>query len=388
MSGGAVMVELGFADGHVVRVPTFAGEAYTGTWAGRMRFILGETTIGPGIDSDPESVRMLDAAGAVIGVARAPVRARSARVLRRRAGGELVRATATLTSELAPLPGAPEQRQERTCVNVGSRPDRAWSPRWRARTLRRRCSSAASGARPRAVRADGVRPGRRRAGSTSSSAAGARSPCRRGRCPSDEQGGWWPRCPSGSTGAPPRDRRGRGRPRARPRRAARGPAGPALRRRPLRGLALPRRREPRLGVTPETQVAATLEQGGPRLLIRDAGERICVGVDRVELDDAACLAPRFSAHAASVYADLDRGLVAGGFPADVAEIELALRDGNGSIRLPAVEGTGYTGRYRSALHFVFARIPVGRAARPHHPVRRGGPLIGFAIATARRSTRG
>ena len=89
-----------------------------------MRFILGETTIGAGIYSDPESVRHPDAAGAVIGVERAPVRARSARVLQRRAGGELVRASATLMSALAPVPGAPERRRKRTCMNVEVGPDR------------------------------------------------------------------------------------------------------------------------------------------------------------------------------------------------------------------------------------------------------------------------
>ena len=117
------------------------------------------------------------------------------------------------------------------------------------------------------------------------------------------------------TGAPPRDRGGRGWLRARPRHAARGPAGSALRRRPLRGLALPRPSESRGSASRRRRKwRPRSRQGGPRLLIRDAGERICVGVDRVELDDAACSAPRFSAHQTSVYADLDRGLVAGSLP--------------------------------------------------------------------------
>ena len=315
VNGAAATVELGFADGQVVHVPTFAGEAYTGTWAGRLRFFLGEATVGAGTDSDPKTVRMLDASGAVIGVARSPVRVRSARVLRRRTGGALVRMTATLKSELAPVPGAPEHRKERTCVDVeagraGDEPEVACQDPAVPLELGgiRGCGrvpSVLTGFVPDATRRLDVRLGSGRtvavparplpfgrAGRMVAATLPAAQAIRDATAVGASgrvlaRGGLLVAPPDRRCGADDRsqDWRFRGRP------------------------------EPRLGVTPETQVAATLEEGGPRLLIRDAGERVCVGVDRVDLDDAACATPLFNAHDTGVYADLDRGLVAGVFPA-------------------------------------------------------------------------
>jgi hypothetical protein len=360
VEAAAAAVELRFADGHVVRAATFAGEAYTGLWAGRLRFVLGETTIGEGVDGDPVSVRMLDAAGAVIGVERSPVRVRSARVLTRRAGGALVRMTATVKSELAALPGAPEHRKQRTCVDVdagslGDVPEVACQD---AETSLQLGGLHGCGRVP-SVLTGFVPDGTRRLDVTLGSGRTVAVPAR--PLPFGQAGRM-----VAATLPAAQAIRGATAVAADGRVLARGAllvAPPDRRCDPgevLEDWRFDGRQEPRLGVTPETQVAATLGAGPPRLLIRDAGERICAGIDRLELDDDACIAPPFSAHDTGFYADLDRGLVAAVYPAAVAEIEISFRDGTGSLRVPAVAGAGYTGRYRDDLHFVFARVPAGR----------------------------
>ncbi len=378
VNAGASTVELEFADGHVVRAATFASEAYTGLWAGRLRFVLGEVTIGAGFDSDPVSVRLLDAAGAVIGVPLSPVRARSTRVLTRRAGGAVVRMTATVKSELAALPGAPEQRQERTCVdvavaNLGEVTEVACQDAETALEL----GGLQGCGRVPSMLTGFVPDGTRRLVVTLGSGRTVAVPARplpfgkagrmvaatlpaaqaiRAAAAVDADGRVLAR---GALLVAPPDRR----------------CDPAE---PLEDWRFAGRREPRLGVTPETQVAATLEPGGPRLLIRDVGDRVCAGIDRVDLDDAACVAPLFSAHDTGVYADLDGGLVAGAFPAAVAAIEIDFRDGHGSIRVPAVAGSAYTGRFKNDLHFVFARVPVGRPLGSTTLLDAAGRTLGFA----------
>ena len=56
-----------------------------------------------------------------------------------------------------------------------------------------------------------------------------------------------------------------------------------------------------------------------------------------------------------MYVDPARGIVAGLFPAQVAAVRIRFR-GGGSELVPATEGLGYTGRYRSAVHFAFAPL--------------------------------
>ena len=122
--GGAVStvaasVEVAFPGGQVVRLPTLPGDPYTGRHAGRVRFFLGEITLPEKADDEPALVRMLDASGTVIGVAdRSEGIERRLQVSRRRAGGTVMGFEATLTSRLAPLPGAPEHRADALCLSV------------------------------------------------------------------------------------------------------------------------------------------------------------------------------------------------------------------------------------------------------------------------------
>ena len=118
MSAAAAAVELVFRGGSA-RVPTVAGEAYTGRHAGHVRFFLGQVRlIGEDTDSDPVTVRMLDASGAVIGVERSPTTTVRQQVFRRRAAGALVRMIATSTTFLSPRPLAPERQDRSLCMDV------------------------------------------------------------------------------------------------------------------------------------------------------------------------------------------------------------------------------------------------------------------------------
>jgi hypothetical protein len=96
-----------------IRVPAVAAEAY----ADRARFFAGQAT-SRAIDDDPTTIRVHDAAGAAIGVAKSPDVERRAEILRRRAGGALVRIGATLTSRLDPVALRLEHRTDELCLRV------------------------------------------------------------------------------------------------------------------------------------------------------------------------------------------------------------------------------------------------------------------------------
>ena len=159
VSAAAATVEVGFDGGHVVRLPTLAGEAYTGPNAGRVRFFLGTITLPERHASDNQvSVRTLDAAGTVIGVPESPDVERREVVLRGRAGGALVRVDAVLTSRLDAVALAPEHRTDELCMRGGG------PERHRHAGGGLRGAGPADGARrqarlrPRADDAGGVRP--------------------------------------------------------------------------------------------------------------------------------------------------------------------------------------------------------------------------------------
>ena len=119
VSAAAASVEVAFPGGQVVRLPTLAGDAYTGRSAGRVRFFLGEITLTDKADDDPALVRMLDASGTLIGVADDGRGVeRRLQLSQRRVGGTVMRFKTTLTSSLAPLPGAPEHRADDLCLSV------------------------------------------------------------------------------------------------------------------------------------------------------------------------------------------------------------------------------------------------------------------------------
>jgi hypothetical protein len=116
----------------------------------------------------------------------------------------------------------------------------------------------------------------------------------------------------------------------------------------------------RPGIPAGTETAAALGDAGPRLLVRDAGELLCAGIDTLDLDGLDCYAPPATAYGSDdLFSEFRKGFIAGIFPARVAAVDVEFRDGT-RMRVPAGPGTGYTGRYRDALHFVLAPAPVGK----------------------------
>ena len=364
VSAVAAAVELGFAGGQVLRLPLLAGDAYTGRYAGRVRFFLGEVTLAAkDADDDPALVRMLDASGAVIGVARSPTPTRSVELLRRRAGGTLLRFNATLTSWLAPLPGAPERRADDVCLSVAVRGpvgEREAACQASDRSLmlggRRGCGrvpTTLAGFAPAATRTLAVRLGSGRTIHLPTRAAPFGRPGRsvtavlpRGEAIRKA----WALDGAGNTLASgellvaPPDRR-----------CDREPTAERLEQWDFSS-GDP---APRLGTPPGTEVAAAA--GAVRLLVRDAGEQLCVGVDQLDLDGGDCFRPRFNGRQGDggLYVDSKRGIVAGVYPAQVAAVSVRFR-GGGTVRVSATDGLAYTGRYRGAVHFVFASTPLDK----------------------------
>jgi hypothetical protein len=388
--GGAVdaavaSVELAFENDQVVRVPTVAGEAYTGRDAGHARFFIGQVT-SRGIEDDPlsvvvagepRSIRMFDAAGAVVGVARSPDIERRAEIMRRRAGGATVRFEAIATSRLDPLAFAPEHRTDRLCLTV---PDR----RGDAEPLvcRYRPEAVALGGylgcgrRPSTL-AGFVPDGTRRLDVLLGSGRTLR--VRPRPAPLGHPGlvvvAVLPRGEA-TRGATTRDAAGRVLRRAAVR------AAPPFRRcgellsRWSYDEPLPR---PRLGRPKGTQLAAALAgNGGPQLLARDDGERLCVGIDRLDLDGSDCFDPPLSAFSGDeLRVDPKQGVAFGVYPARVAEVEVHFRGGR-RIRAPALPGMEYTGRLRDAVHFALIPLPIGKRATIAGLLDASGREIGAA----------
>ena len=114
----------------------------------------------------------------------------------------------------------------------------------------------------------------------------------------------------------------------------------------------------RLGTPPGTEIAVAPANGmGPRLVVREVGDRLCVGFDRLDADGRDCEPPPINSRiavAASVSGPAQRsvGAVLAG---PVAFVDLHLREG-GRLRLPTVEGDGYTGRFRGHVRFLLAPL--------------------------------
>jgi hypothetical protein len=132
---------------------------------------------------------------------------------------------------------------------------------------------------------------------------------------------------------------------------------------------------PRFGTPPGTELAAAA--AGHRILVRDSGDDLCVDIDRLDLDGADCFAPPVNSHFTSIFVDPGQGIVAGIFAAPVSTVDVGFR-GGGSMRIPASEGTGYSGRWRSAVHFALAPIPAGRTVDDALLLDSGGRQIGVA----------
>jgi hypothetical protein len=367
LSGGVVnaaaaAVELTFDNGRTVRYPTVDGSAYQGRQAGRVRFFLGETTVPEAdVDDDAVGMRMLDSSGAVVGVAKDRDVEHSIPLMRRSAGGAVIRMTATVISQLSPLPGAPAHRSEELCLRTGvNEAAKGWDVAcqdpeepmalggWRGcgrvpstlagflpagastlvvrlgsgRLLRLPTLGAPFGRAGRIVtdvlpRGEAVRSaaaldaaGRRLAATSVELAPPDR------RCDRDletiDLGGW-------EVASDPPD--------------------------------------PRPGLPPGTEVAGTA--AGRQLLVRDSGEDICIGIDQLDLDGSDCSRPPTNSHQDYLLVDPGRGIVAGLYAAPVSFVDLQFR-GGGTQRIPAAAGQAYTGRYKDTVGFAFAPLPAGK----------------------------
>jgi hypothetical protein len=381
VNAGAAEVEIGFRGGFVLRLPTLAGEAYTGRYAGRVRFFLGEITLrGKDTDDDPATVRMFDAAGAVIGADEDESVSRSQRVLRRRAGGALVRAEAVLTSQLDPMALAPEHRSDDLCMTVAvqsadDEPEIACQDPDELMSLggRRGCGrlpTTLAGFVPADTSTLTVRLGSGRTVSLPARPAAFGKPGRMVAAvlPRGE----------GIRSASALDANGR--------RLARGAllVAPPDRRCPPEFRAedwryygdAPARRP---GMPPGTELAAALAgDGAHRLLVRDSGEQLCVGIDQLDLDGSDCGKAPFDADDSRyLYSDPERGFAVGIYPAQVAAVDIHFR-GGGSVRAPATQGIGYTGRYRAAVHFLLTPIASGQTVERAVMLDAAGRELGAA----------
>lgn len=380
VSAEAATIELGFGGGHFLRVATSESSAYQGRNAGQIRFFLGEVTLPEAdVDDDPESIRMLDASGAVIGVAHSPDIKHTVPISRRRAGGALIRMAATLTSRLAALAGAPEHRSEQVCLTEGlneaaDSTELACQSRDEPMPLGglRGCDrvpTTLAGFAPAATAAVVVRLGSGRSLRLPTRAAPFGRPNR--IVTAVLPGGEAIRTATAIDGAghelatadvalAPPDRRC-----DEPVRTYGVESWSAFADSP----------EPQFGTPPGLEVAASA--GDRRLVVRDQGEDLCIGFDSLDLLGNDCAPPPFSSHEAFLYVDPSSGLVAGLFAARVAAIDLSFQ-GGGTMRIPAAEGTGYTGRYRSLVHFAFALAPAGRLVTGAVLLDAGGRAIGTA----------
>jgi hypothetical protein len=118
--------EIVFRGGDTARAPTSDGAAYTGRYAGKVRFLLVERRNSRRFDGGVESyIRLFDADGALLGIASdyvEPVRARPAKELRRGVtGGAAWSLRAYHQRALTPIPGNEERFVHEPCVEVWRR---------------------------------------------------------------------------------------------------------------------------------------------------------------------------------------------------------------------------------------------------------------------------
>jgi hypothetical protein len=363
--GGAVSadvaaVEQRFDDGTVLRMATVPGDGYAGRYAGRVRFFAGERLLSGDDESDDlGQLRMLDASGTVVGVAgEAERNEHNVRLERKRVHGRLIRIRGTLSDERAPLPLAPENLRQTLCL----------STRIGAGELAEDSDTVCQEDKPdlHALRLGGVR------------GCGAMPSTLEGFVPAATRelvvvlgSGRVVRYSARTTpfGRPERVvaavlPRGEAIRRvwaldAAGRRLAQGDAGVAP---PDRGCTAETYDTPiwsfystvapaQFGQPPGTEVAAE-DPAGSRLLVRDRGEQLCWGVDRLALDGRDCQDPPVNSHGEYLLAQPSAGglVVSGIVAARVATFDVALA-GGGRIAVPLTDGPGYTGRYRGTLRF-------------------------------------
>lgn len=356
VSAAAASVEIGFERDQLIRVPVTAG------------FFVGQVT---SIDTDdnPNSIRSFDAAGALLGVADSPEESRSAEILRR----GRVRFRAEVTSQLDPVALAPEHRSERLCLFI--------------RVAHGDGEELTCREQPEVVSLAGYVG----CGRTPTTLAGF-VPARTRRLDlllgSGRTVRVTPRtAPLGQPGAIALAVLPRGE--AIRRATARDATGRVLDRATLQ-VAPPFRRctrplerwtgqgdgrPPRLGRPPGAQLASALaSDGGPQLLARDEGDRLCVGLDALDRDGGDCFLPRFSGRSSAF--TIEQGAVIGVVPAQVAAVEIFFV-GGGHIIAPALPGIDYSGRYRDVVNFVLAPLPIGKRVNDGRALDAAEHEIGF-----------
>jgi hypothetical protein len=384
VNAAAASVELKWADRpELLRLPTLDGGAYQGRHADQVRFFLGEITLPQrDIDDDDVQVRVFDAAGAVIGIHDSPDQTQRVDLAQRRVAGARIRFDAVLKSQVAPLPGAPEHRAEGVCLNVAVNPpsgdleagcDDPYFPM--SIGGRRGCGpvpTTLAGFVPAATSALVVTLGSGRVVRLPTRAAPFGRPGRIvtailppgeaiRRAVAVDAGGH--ELTGGEVRAPPPDRR------------CERPLTTDL----LESWSLltdPPKAQ--VGTPTGTEVAA-VSATGRRLLVRDAGENLCIGIDRLTFDDRDCGPPPYNSHDDYLYVNPKANLVAGVYAAPVSAVDLHFRDG-GTLRIPASEGVSYTGHYRSVVRFAFASTPPGRIVTRGVLFDAAGRVIGRATA--------
>ena len=361
-------------------VPTVAGDAYRGADAGRIRFFLAELTLPTRSDDEPDTVRLLDAAGRVIGVSTDETPTLLGPVSLGRYGSRRLRAV--VRARLAPTPLQPDRVEPELCLVRG------FDETCRAPGTRLVVDGESGCGRDAPFVAGFVPDGTRTL--IVSLGSGRRVRLRARALPT-------------SLGMPglyvagtlPRYEAVRGmravdagaRVLARDDEVAAPPGKASCRDSLGDELGDPivaRDFAPHaLGTPPGTEVALPYAPG-PRLVVREVGDKVCIGFDRLDVDASRCLPPPLSSRI--TYG----GFVTGRIPgrpqraigamvnARVAFVELRLR-GGGQLRLPTSAGEGYIGRFRDHVRFVSMPLQPQQVPMDGFVLDAGGRRIGGLV---------
>jgi hypothetical protein len=386
--GGAVeadvaTVELDYGD-KVLRMSTVPGTGYTGRHAGEVRFFAGEIDLTLQEWAKNREQRVFDASGALLHAEGRNGTSRSVALLRRTVARTPIRFSATLEHYDDPLPLDLTHRTQELCLTV-----KTDTGELEARALAAACQDTPAGSQ--ALRLGGLR------------GCGAEPTTLTGFVPAET------RDVEVVLGSGRRERYGtRTTPFGLPERVltailpareairtvtARDAAGRVLVRGNV-GAAPPDRHcttsgrswgflsDPppvQLGLPAGTEVAES-DAGGPRLLVREAADQVCVGVDALALDGSDCEEPPLSSRFAELltkrYPD-GRTAVGGVFAAKVSALSIRLADGT-RVPVPVSESAGYTGHFHTALRFAFAVLAPGSPPVDGDVLDAAGHRIGTA----------
>ena len=138
----------------------------------------------------------------------------------------------------------------------------------------------------------------------------------------------------------------------------------------------------RFGVPPGSQVVAA-DPSGPRLLVRDFGERLCLGIDALALDGRDCEDPPVSSRFGFLEASPAAGgfLLWGFFAARVATLSVGFGDGR-RLAIPLTDGPAYTGRYRGAVRFALFTLAADADLKAIDALDASGMRVGAPAPSA------